>query len=383
MLQKIVRTLKVQLYLNDQEKAWVDKTLSTLKDGLNYASQIAFDTGILSNKCKLQELVYYSLREKFNLKSQMAVNVCTTVAGSYESQKSNLKSKKSKKKDMTASRFKYVKALYSYGKDYSFLEDGKTISISTIEERMKVPFVVPNYFQKYRDGSWKFGSMEMVKKRGKYYAHVTVNKKIEEPELSSCDNVIGVDLGQNFLATINDSNGYVKFYKGRYLKDVRAKYKHLRKQLQTKGTHNAHNKIASIDQREQRFMTDINHQVSRDIVNHAKRNKSIIVMEDISGINMSSMVRRENRYYRVSWAFEELQSFIEHKAIEEGLRVIYINPKYTSQKCPKCGHIHKDNRDKKNHIFKCRDCGYTANDDYVASQNIKNIGMEKALIKSV
>ena len=57
---------------------------------------------------------------------------------------------------------------------------------------------------------------------------------------------IGIDLGQNFLATTYNSNSNIKFYKGRYLKDVRAKYKHLRKQLQEKGTHNAHNKIKTM-----------------------------------------------------------------------------------------------------------------------------------------
>lgn len=373
----MVRTLKLQLYLNDEESLWLDDTLNAIKDGLNYASKIAFDNNCLSSKYQLQKIIYNDLRSNFKLKAQMAVNVCTTVAGNYASQKSNLNSSKSKKKDTILSIFENVKALYSYGRDYSFLNNGKTISINTIDKRIKTPFKVPSNFNKYLDGSWSFGSMEIVKNNNKYYAHITVNKEVEELDIAKYDNVIGIDLGQNFLATINDSKGMVKFYKGRYLKDVRAKYKYLRKQLQEKGTHNAHNKIVSINQREQRFMTDINHQVSRDIVNYAKKNNSIIAMEDLSGINMSCKVKKENRYYRVSWAFEELQSFIEYKAIEEGLKVFYVNPKYTSQKCPKCGHTHKTNRDKKNHVFKCKACNYTANDDYVASQNIKNIAIEK------
>jgi transposase len=43
---------------------------------------------------------------------------------------------------------------------------------------------------------------------------------------------------------------------------------------------------------------------------------------------------------------------------------------YTSQTCPKCGHVEKTNRDKKNHIFKCKTCGYTSNDDRIGAMNL-------------
>jgi IS605 OrfB family transposase len=382
-LMQLVRTMKLQLFLNDTERDWLDQTLNSIKEGLNYTSQIAFENDGLSSKAKLQKIVYYDIREQFNLKAQMAVNVCTTVAGVYQSQKSNLKSSKSNKKNIILTKFDNVKVLYSYGRDYSFLKDGKIISINTVEKRIKIPFKVPTYFHKYLNESWKFGAMEICEVDNKYFAHITVNKEIKEQPLELYDNVIGIDLGQNFLATLTDSKGYVKFYKGRYLKDIRAKYKHLRKQLSQKGTHNANTKVNTINQREMRFMTDINHQVSRDIVNYAKQFNSIIVMEDLAGINLSCKVRKKDRYYRVSWAFNQLQEFIEYKALEVGLRVIYIDPAYTSQKCPKCGHTHKLNRDKKNHIFKCRACGYTANDDYVASQNIRDKGIELRHLESI
>ncbi|KAA8663777.1 RNA-guided endonuclease InsQ/TnpB family protein [Clostridium sp. HV4-5-A1G] len=369
---EIVRTLKLQLKLTDEQKLLVDNTLHSLKKALNYASSVAFNNGEITNKPKLQKLVYSTLRDKFGLKSQMAVNVCTVVCGSYQSQHSN---------NIFGSLavYKNAKALYSYGRNYSFLNNGKTISINTIGKRIKLPFKVPDYFKKYLDRTWFFGSMEVVRNKNKYYAHITVNKEIMETPSEQINNIIGIDLGQNFIATIYDSHGYIKFYKGRFLKNIRAKYKHLRKQLQEKGTHNTHKKICSINQRESKFMRDINHQISKKIVDYAKGFKSMIAMEDLTGINLSCKVKRENRYYRVSWAFDELQRFVEYKAIQAGLKVIYIDPKHTSQTCPVCGHTHKSNRNKKLHLFQCKACGYTSNDDLIGAKNIWHKGYDKRI----
>lgn len=56
--------------------------------------------------------------------------------------------------------------------------------------------------------------------------------------------------------------------------------------------------------------------------------------------------------------------------------VIAVNPKYTSQQCPKCGHIEKANRNKKQHIFCCKNCSYTSNDDRIGAMNLWNKGIQ-------
>lgn len=56
--------------------------------------------------------------------------------------------------------------------------------------------------------------------------------------------------------------------------------------------------------------------------------------------------------------------------------VIAVDPEYTSQSCPKCGHTEKSNRNKKKHIFQCRICGYTSNDDRIGAMNLHRKGME-------
>ena len=56
--------------------------------------------------------------------------------------------------------------------------------------------------------------------------------------------------------------------------------------------------------------------------------------------------------------------------------VIAVDPKYTSQTCPKCGHIEKSNRNKKHHIFCCKNCGYQSNDDRIGAMNLWNKGIQ-------
>lgn len=365
-----IRVIKMKLKnLTETEIKDIEATLTAFKEGLNYASKIAFSNNEITYKPNLQKLVYNDLRSKFKLKSQMAVNVCTTVCGAYASQHSN-------NLFGSLSEFKSPKVIYSYGRDYSFIKNNKVISLNTVNKRIKVPFKVNNYFKKYLTKDWEYGSLELIKKDINYYLHITVSKEdVKETPIAEFKNIIGIDLGQNFIATLYDSKGMVKFYKGRYLKDMRSNYKHLRKQLQEKGTHNAHNKIKTLNQRENRTIIHINHKISREIVDYAYKTKAIIVIENLTGINLSCKVKKENKYYRVSWAFDQLQRFIEYKAEPLGLKVIYIDPRYTSQTCPKCGHTHKDNRNKKLHTFKCKACGYTLNDDLIGAKNIYAKGL--------
>lgn len=109
---------------------------------------------------------------------------------------------------------------------------------------------------------------------------------------------------------------------------------------------------------------DINHQWSKYIVDTAVKNKcGVIQMEDLSGIKAS----RQN--FLGNWTYYDLQQKITYKAEEKGIKVIKVDPQYTSQMCPICGYINKRNRSTQAD-FECLECGHIANADYNAARNI-------------
>ena len=127
-------------------------------------------------------------------------------------------------------------------------------------------------------------------------------------------------------------------------------------------------KINSIKKKEQRWIRDLNHKTSRQLVNLAEQEHvGTIVMENLKNIRKTAKsIKKADRNIN-SWAFYELQQFIEYKAKLAGIKIIYINPKYTSQRCSKCGKIEKGNR--KGNLYSCN-CGNRIHADLNASRNI-------------
>jgi transposase len=71
-----------------------------------------------------------------------------------------------------------------------------------------------------------------------------------------------------------------------------------------------------------------------------------------------------------SWAFFQLRAFIAYKAALAGVRVVLVNPAYTSQTCSRCGHREQANR-RSQARFLCVQCGYACHADLNAAENIR------------
>ena len=96
------------------------------------------------------------------------------------------------------------------------------------------------------------------------------------------------------LATSYDGETTV-FQHGGEVKSKRGKYKRLRQQLQKRGTRSARRRLKTIGDRENRWMTDVNHQASKALVNHYDRD-TMFVLEDLTGIrNATEQVRVKDR----------------------------------------------------------------------------------------
>lgn len=119
-----------------------------------------------------------------------------------------------------------------------------------------------------------------------------------------------------------------------------------------------------------------NHQVTKALITRYG-SKALYVIEDLTNVRgATERVRTKDRYVTVSWAFYQFRQFLSYKAEREGAYLVAVNPKYTSQKCPKCSRIEKGNRNKKMHSFCCKTCGYTSNDDRIGAMNLYHKGIK-------
>jgi IS605 OrfB family transposase len=365
----IHETIQVQVIDFKEE---IGETIVQFVKGLNFISRYAREHEIWT-KDDLQKNLYYEIRERFGLRSQMVINCIREVVAKYKG-----KHKKNRKRAFPVS-FKSQFYRVNYPRDFSF-KKRSIVSINTLHGRVKARYRVGHYQKemlKLRDG-WKMKSSTICKRKdGVVFLNAVIEKELPDHTWLGKDGMVGIDLGMNFVAVTTGSNDKSRFYGGGKVKYKRWLYNKHRKEAQSKGTRSAKRFLRRISKREKRFVTDSNHCISRDIVNHALEDfeHPVIVMEDLTGIRQQRYVGKTHKVNLNKWAFYQLRQFIEYKALETGIPVIYIKPAYTSQDCPKCGHREKSNRNKRLHRFKCKKCGYTSNDDRAASLNIRDRGV--------
>jgi len=226
--------------------------------------------------------------------------------------------------------------------------DAKTISAPCLKLSLKYEF--PDNFE-------KVNQIEV----GEEYAYVSVS--IPEPELIKAEKWIGVDRNTvGHIAVVSDPESGKVIKLGKSALHIHQKYKNLRKGFQKKGKYG---KVKQIKDRESRIVQDINHKVSRKIVDTAKETGKGIKLEDLTGIRNGKHNTKSFRYAKNSWSFYQLQNQIEYKAKLLGVEVAYVDPAYTSKSCSRCGLI--GDRNKKS--FKCL-CGHVDHADSNAGFNI-------------
>ncbi|MBN1888271.1 MAG: transposase [Thermoflexales bacterium] len=98
-----------------------------------------------------------------------------------------------------------------------------------------------------------------------------------------------------------------------------------------------------------------------------KRRPSVVVTEwlDIRGKAKSKRLSRQVSL----WARGMLKDRVEFKASAGGSSREQVNPAYSSQTCPACGYVHRDNR--RGDAFQCSHCGHADDADRVAAHNLK------------
>ncbi len=394
---KLSITAKLKLKTTPDQFAALRATQLAYRDALNVVSAYAFAHGKTSNSKRLQRETYADIRSQFGLPAQMACSVPRQVGTTYKALWTKAKKNaEARRLGYTQRRFKgldqaphYVSPtlIYVYGHDYS-LKSEQRVSVLTRAGRIIVPYQGYGKHLALMRQTAEIGEAKLWYDRSRKQFYLLISLEMETPDQrpSTPAEVIGIDVGSRYLATVATPMNTQQFYSG---KPVRAKadhYARLRKRLQRKGTRSATRRHIALGQRERRLKLNTNHTISKQILDiHPD---ALIGLEDLNGIRertrrwkkrrkgnklipIAVKARKANRHAS-QWAFAELQGFIAYKAALAGGICIKVDAHYTSQTCPRCGYTGKDNRPKHGLLFVCQNpkCHYTLHADLVGARNV-------------
>jgi len=381
-------TAKLKLLTTPNQFRALRQTQLAYRDALNYVSRYAYAHGKKSNQQWLQKETYAEVRAVYHLPAQMACNVPRQVGATYKTLWTKVKQNAvARKEGRTKKRYKgldkppkYVSPTltYNYHRDYSLKPD-QQVSILTLEGRVIVPYTGYSQHVTLLQQGTHIGAARLWhdKPCKQFYLLVTLELEVADPMPETHQQIVGVDVGQRYLAvTVRLDNG-ASFFSGKRVRAKADHYARLRKRLQQKGTRSATRRLVVISGRERRLKQAVNHQISRHIVEGHP--SSIIGLEDLThirertkrkrGKKAGQKQRRANRHAS-SWAFAELHSYLAYKALLAGSMAVKVDAYHTSQACPRCGYASPDNRPSKGLTFVCQSCHYTLHADLVGARNV-------------
>lgn len=341
-------TAKVKLLPKPEQADALKHTLETANAACNYISERAWE-GRTFRQYSLHKLVYYDVRERFGLSSQMTVRCISKVADAY---KLDRKTKRT---------FREIGAIAYDSRILSWKARKQAVSIWTLDGRQTIPFACGDRQRELLQH--QRGESDLALTDGVFYLLAAC--EIESPEQFEAEEALGVDLGIVNIATDSDC----ETYSGAQVNNLRRRHVKLRAKLQQKGTKSAKRLLKKRRRKECRFARDVNHVISKRIVEKAEGTGRAIGLEDLSGIRGRTTVRKSQRRQHHSWSFHDLRQKIEYKAVLAGVPVIPVDPKNTSRTCPICGCVDKRNRSTQSE-FSCIRCGFSGHADTIAAVNI-------------
>jgi len=358
-MKTIIKTCKVKLDIPEERKPDILETFKQYNYALNFAIDKAWEPERkIINKSKLHRETYYPLRDMTKLPANF---ICSARNKACDVVHSNI-----------IKWHNHKKAAKPVFKPFSAIQfDKRTLTIknrnctfSTINGRVKADYFLGDYQKQILDDpNYEFRTATLTFRNKNFFLNITIVKPalIRKPE-----TVMGIDLGIKNIAVTSTG----RFFKSGLLNENQRQFREKRAKLQSKGTCSCKKVLKRISGQENRFSNWILHNISRQIVNEAiNHNVQVIAFEKLTGIRERVKKWRKKERAKVNlWAFSKLQQYVQYKALEAGIDTVFVEAKYTSQRCSKCGYVEASNRNGFNFI--CKHCNYSLNSDYNASKNI-------------
>ena len=196
-------------------------------------------------------------------------------------------------------------------------------------------------------------------------------KESDNPDFKDFVKCEGIDLNvKHNFCTI--SNGKVFDYDRKYIREFCSELRQLDK-IGLKNINNSQKKRLNklVLKNEWYFKKLIS-----EIVHYLDKNKiTDIVLEDLDGFSKTFV---KNDEFEIKYSrlvrllrLSNIKNWFNSQCEKHGIRVHLTSPCYSSQQCPVCGSIHKENR-KSQEEFECTECNHKSNADLNASINLRN-----------
>ena len=346
------RTVRLMLRLDEADKSKLKETIVMYNKAVNIAANYGFEHHT-SSKITIHHATYYSIREQFPELNSSLVQAARDVAAEA------LKSVKLKRlpvaKPLAAARFnqRTLRVVLKHG----------FATLSTIDGRINVTYTIPKYYDQYLNWSVQSSTIKYIQTKDEFWLHLVM--RTESPKVTG-NKVLGIDRGIVNVAVCSNN----KFFNGSQIKAVRAKYAYIRQKLQSKGTKSSKRLLKKLSGKERRFVKDVNHCISKEIV---AMPYDVFALEDLTSIRVQKRKGKNFTRKLNNWSFYQLEEFIRYKAEALGKLVVSVDPRFSSQKCSRCGTVLKKNRNGSS--YRCHSCGLQLNADLNAARNIAQSGI--------
>ena len=258
---------------------------------------------------------------------------------------------------------------------YSVFEKNKRqyISIMSLERGKRL--VVP-----LKGWTTITGNIRIVLDFERQRVEVHVTSKIADRPKAKEEGVVGLDAGITEVFVDENGQSYGEGYgktvqavSGQLLRTGKARNKS--HQLAEKSGRRKASRIRKfnlgrkkLDKRRRKARETMSTQINHAIRQVASERKPTVVITE--RLDMRGKAKSKNMSRWVSnWHRTTLKDRMQFLALVEGFHHKQVNPAYTSQMCPTCGFVHRDNR--AGDIFQCLFCGHREHADRVAATNLK------------
>jgi len=225
--------------------------------------------------------------------------------------------------------------------DYKVDYNTKILRIAVLQDKwVELRLKWYGYLDKYLGDSWRLGEVLVSYKSGRILVYLTFNKEVSLREPRA---VIGVDINfNNVTYTVLDLDGNLVSMGVIPFRGLRRAL-HLKKLAESlqrrypkswrflKWARRARSRWL---RRARNILVDTAHYVSRRLVEVAREYNALIVFEDLEKLRENSNGDKKLSWKTQLWCYRRIHSYTEYKALLEGLRVVYVDPRRSSKTSP-------------------------------------------------